>query len=36
VVITKNTAIVPNTYQVVAYDLNGNPLAGSSITVVLE
>lgn len=36
VVITKNVAAIPNTYQVVAHDPNGNPLAGSTITIVLE
>jgi type IV pilus assembly protein PilA len=36
VVITKNTAVIPNTYGVIAYDWNGVPLAGSSISITLE
>ncbi|MBE0617912.1 MAG: prepilin-type N-terminal cleavage/methylation domain-containing protein [Proteobacteria bacterium] len=34
--ITKNLAVNPNTYQVVAYNHLGAPLAGSTITVTLE
>lgn len=36
VVITKDVAVVPNTYQVTAYDVYGNVLAGSSILITLE
>ncbi|MDF1554116.1 MAG: prepilin-type N-terminal cleavage/methylation domain-containing protein [Deferrisomatales bacterium] len=36
VVITKNIAVTPNTYGVVAYDASGNALAGSNISIVLE
>ena len=36
VVITKNTAVTPNRYQVSAYDVNGALLSGSSISIVLE
>jgi prepilin-type N-terminal cleavage/methylation domain-containing protein len=36
VVITKNTTVTPGIYGVVAYDMNGNPLAGSSISIELE
>ncbi|MDW7709342.1 MAG: prepilin-type N-terminal cleavage/methylation domain-containing protein [Deferrisomatales bacterium] len=36
VVITKNTAVTPNIYGVVAYDLAGSPLTGSAITIDLE
>ncbi len=36
VVVTKNTAVQPNTYQVVAHDAHGVPLGGSNIVIVLE
>jgi type IV pilus assembly protein PilA len=36
VVITKNVAVTPNTYGLVAFDAFGNALAGSSISIVLE
>jgi len=36
VVITKNSAVTPNTYGVVAYDAVGNSLAGGNISIVLE
>ena len=36
VTVAKNTAVIPNLYQVVAYDRNGLPLAGSAISITLE
>ena len=36
VVITKDTTTTPPTYQVKAYDKNGTPLSGHTITIVLE
>lgn len=36
VVITKNTTVQPNTYQIVAHDAHGVPLGGSNIIIALE
>lgn len=36
VVIAKDVAVLPNTYQITAYDVNSNVLAGSSILITLE
>ena len=36
VVVTKNVAVMPNTYGVAAYDAGGNLVAGSNISIVLE
>lgn len=36
VTVTRHTAVTPNTYQLIAYDRNGQPLAGSAISILLE
>ncbi|GAB4257127.1 MAG: hypothetical protein Kow0092_03750 [Deferrisomatales bacterium] len=36
VVITKNTTVSPNVYDISAYDQNGQPLHSSKISVTLE
>lgn len=36
VVITKDTSVPPGTYQVVAYDYQGNPVGGFSVSIALE
>ncbi len=36
VVITKDATATPPTYQVTAYDKNGSPISGNTITIVLE